>query len=258
MLPPTLALSPPQDIARPTARQTLRRLALAWAAFLLLMLAVDRLGLDFRLADLLYGLQGDAWTLKAQPLLETWLHRGGRTLSQWLGGGVILLLLASLLLRPLRRWRRPLLYVFLAVAGGALAVSVIKQLVPMECPWDLTRYGGERPFIGLLTPRPAGMPDSACFPAGHASAGYAWIALYFVLGRVRPRLRWLGLAMGLGLGLLFGATQQLRGAHFLSHDLWTLMLCWTISFGLAQRLLPAPPPQPADTTRPAREATAHA
>lgn len=28
---------------------------------------------------------------------------------------------------------------------------------------------------------------------------------------------------------VFGAAQQLRGAHFLSHDLWTLATCWTVS-----------------------------
>lgn len=54
----------------------------------------------------------------------------------------------------------------------------------MECPWDLTRYGGDLPFVGLLERRPADMPDTACFPAGHASAGYAWLALYFFLAAI--------------------------------------------------------------------------
>jgi membrane-associated PAP2 superfamily phosphatase len=196
------------------------------------------LALDFRLADALYGLQGGEWGLKDHFLLQDWLHHGGRTLSQWMGGVVILLLLASLLPTPLRPWRRPLLFLFLAVAGSALTVSILKHLVSMECPWDLTRYGGEWPFVGLFAWRPSGMPDTACFPAGHASAGYAWLALYFFLSATLPRLRWLGLAMGLVLGLAFSITQQLRGAHFLSHDLWTLMLCWTISAALASWLLP--------------------
>ncbi|WP_210763428.1 hypothetical protein [Xanthomonas hydrangeae] len=25
---------------------------------------------------------------------------------------------------------------------------------------------------------------------------------------------------------MYGGVQQLRGAHFLSHDLWTAMICW--------------------------------
>ena len=222
----------------PATTRLLQRLALAWCGFIVLMAVVHWLALDFRLADALYGLQGGEWVLKDHVLLQDWLHRGGRTLSQWMGGGVILALLASLPSTPLRPWRRPLLFLFLAVAGSTLVVSTLKHLVSMECPWDLARYGGEWPYVGLLKWRPGGMPDTACFPAGHASAGYAWLALYFFLAATLPRLRWLGLATGLGLGLVFGITQQLRGAHFLSHDLWTLMLCWTISTLLASWLLP--------------------
>ena len=36
----------------------------------------------------------------------------------------------------------------------------------------------------------------------------------------------LGLVTGLSAGLLFGISQQLRGAHFVSHDIWTLGICW--------------------------------
>lgn len=213
-------------------------LVLAWCGFTALMLVEQGLQLDFRLADALYQWQGGEWALQDHVLLQEWLHRGGRNLSQWMGAGVVLALLASLPPTPLRPWRRPLLFLFLAVAGSTLAVSTLKQLISMECPWDLARYGGEWPFVGLLAWRPDGMPDTACFPAGHASAGYAWLALYYFLAATLPRRRWLGLATGLGLGLVFGITQQLRGAHFLSHDLWTLMLCWTISSLLASWLLP--------------------
>ena len=75
------------------------------------------------------------------------------------------------------------------------------------------------------------MPRAACFPAGHASAGYAWMALYFFFLATRPQWRWLGLAVGIVLGLLFGVVQQLRGAHFLSHDLWTAVICWSCALG---------------------------
>ena len=35
-----------------------------------------------------------------------------------------------------------------------------------------------------------------------------------------------------GAGLVFGSGQQLRGAHFLSHDLWSLAVCWFLALGL--------------------------
>lgn len=215
--------------------------------FLAVMLAGRWLEVDFHLADALYRFQGDSWALRDAFIAEDILHRGGRLMSQFMGGGVIMALIGSFLLPSLRTWRRPLTYLFLAVTASTLTVSVIKHLVSMECPWDLVRYGGDTPFIGLFDPRPPTMPDTACFPAGHASAGYAWLALYFFLGATVPRWRWAGLGLGIVMGLVFGITQQLRGAHFLSHDLWTLMLCLSISFVLARLMLPTSPPIPAST-----------
>jgi len=102
----------------------------------------------------------------------------------------------------------------------------------MDCPWDLLRYGGTHPRVGLFGLRPAGLGRNHCFPAGHASGGYAWLALYFFFLAVRPGWRWAGLAAGACLGLVFGVSQQLRGAHFLSHDLWTIAICWTTALAL--------------------------
>jgi len=28
---------------------------------------------------------------------------------------------------------------------------------------------------------------------------------------------------------VFGVSQQLRGAHFASHDVWTLTICWIVA-----------------------------
>ena len=44
--------------------------------------------------------------------------------------------------------------------------------------------------------------------------------------RWRDAAWWLGAALVLGFGL--GAVQQVRGAHYMSHTLWTAWLCWTI------------------------------
>ena len=56
--------------------------------------------------------------------------------------------------------------------------------------------------------------------------------LYFMLLVVRPAWRWHGLAIGVALGLLFGVDQQLRGAHFMSHDVVAATICWTVALGL--------------------------
>ena len=86
-----------------------------------------------------------------------------------------------------------------------------------------------------------------CFPAGHASAGYAWVALYFFFLATRPAWRWRGLAIGLATGAVFGISQQLRGAHFLSHDIFAMIICWGVALGSYYMLYPAVRRAPAET-----------
>jgi hypothetical protein len=40
------------------------------------------------------------------------------------------------------------------------------------------------------------------------------------------------LLAALALGLTFGFGQWARGAHFVSHDLWSAAICWFVSLGL--------------------------
>jgi membrane-associated PAP2 superfamily phosphatase len=183
-------------------------------------------GGDFWFADLLYRWEGGHWALQHAWLTNQLVHQAGKMLSIV---GTVFVLLATLRAwrQPGNTWRRPWLALLVSVALSTGLVSLLKHLTHMDCPWDLTRYGGHKAFYGLLESR-HGLAASGCFPAGHASAGYAWLALYFFALAVRPRWRWPAFALGLGGGLLFGFSQQLRGAHFLSHDLWTLAVCWIV------------------------------
>ncbi|GAB6875094.1 phosphatase PAP2 family protein [Halomonas shantousis] len=205
----------------------------------MLIVLLDTFNVDFRVADQLYHLQHDSWSLKDNFITQQLIHQGGRDLSAVLGVVTLAGIVLSHCRRELASWRRPMTYLFASAALSMLGVSFLKHTISMECPWDLARYGGSAPFIGLFEPRPPAMSDTACFPAGHASAGYAWIALYFFFAATWARWRWAGLGVGLAMGLTFGVAQQLRGAHFLSHDLWTLMVCWTTSFALAHLMLPS-------------------
>ncbi|KGM57560.1 hypothetical protein N799_05750 [Lysobacter arseniciresistens ZS79] len=208
-----------------------------WPLAALALLSVWLLGLrgDLWLADWLYAWEGGRWALQSHWLTGPVLHTGARHASTAAWVGVVLAWLASLLHPGWHAWRRPLGYLALAVLLGTGLVSALKAHSQMDCPWDLARYGGTRAYH-----RPwqaAGQTPGRCFPAGHASAGYAWLALYFFFDAVRPRWRRRGLAAGLGLGLLFGIDQQLRGAHFLSHDLYSAAICWFIALGLSRWVL---------------------
>ncbi|MDR2212565.1 MAG: phosphatase PAP2 family protein [Pseudomonadales bacterium] len=194
--------------------------------FIACALALRFSALDLYLADSLYRWQGGAWRWREAWLTATVIHEGGRTVI----GLAVLLLLALLLLAQFiprwRPWRSGLWYLACASLGAGLLINVLKQLTRVDCPWDLVRYGGAKPYVPLFAPLPAGLEPGACFPAGHASAAYAWCALYYWCLRYAPRWRFWALGGVLLLGVVFGLGQQVRGAHFLSHDVWTLGLCW--------------------------------
>ncbi len=61
-----------------------------------------------------------------------------------------------------------------------------------------------------------------CFPAGHASGGFALMSL--CLFPVSNRNRKLLLLVGFTLGWLMGLYQMARGEHFITHTLFTMFL----------------------------------
>ncbi|WP_082443450.1 MULTISPECIES: phosphatase PAP2 family protein [Stenotrophomonas] len=184
---------------------------------------------DQWLADLFYRWEGGQWALKDSWWTSHVVHRGGKNLSTLAALLVMLALLRACFDTRWKPLRMPLLYLLLAVGLSTGMVALLKSMTQMDCPWDLQRYGGLRPFIGLFQPRPVMLGHAACFPAGHASAGYGWVALYFFALRMRPQWRWAALAVAVATGLVFGISQQLRGAHFLSHDVWSLAVSWTVA-----------------------------
>ncbi len=222
----------------------LRHLWMPLLAFAVLSTLLMGLHWDFWLADTWYAMEGHAWTLQSGYLTQQVVHAAGREASKIAWFAVALMLGASLLAPKAKQWRRPLAYLLLATLLSTIAVALLKRWTNMDCPWDLVRYGGHHAYYGLFTHRPSVLGHAQCFPAGHASAGYAWLGLFFFFKATSPRWRWWGLAFGMGAGLLFGIAQQLRGAHFLSHDLWALMICWLIALTLHQLMLSSRPMAP--------------
>ena len=119
---------------------------------------------------------------------------------------------------------------FLSVLSALLAVTLIKGLSQTSCPWDLQAFGGAAPYVSHwnLWVRDGG--GGHCFPAGHASTGFAFMAAYFGLrqNNAPGAMKWLVLAIS--VGFVLGIAQQMRGAHFMSHTLWTAWLCWTVGW----------------------------
>lgn len=196
--------------------------------FLLLSLAVffEYSGFDVWWVSHFFDFQNNQWPYKHHWFFDNIVHSGG----QWFYRIIVFLWLVTFILinikQGLKQYRKIFLYFLCASAAGPIIVGIGKRLTHIYTPWDLRLFEGSQPYIKLLDHVPSGAPIGHAFPAGHASVGYCFISLYFVMLRFHSSYRIIGLVSGICLGLFFGLGQQVRGAHFPSHDLITLIICW--------------------------------
>lgn len=201
--------------------------------FLLVAVWLEFSGIDLWLADAIYHWSGDSWRWRDAWVTATLVHEYGRTLVAVLVLVLLLLILGSWQVAVLSPFRSGLCYVLVSALLAGLVVNIGKRLTHVDCPWDLLRYGGTADYVRNFMSHAGTGGVGGCFPAGHASAGYGWFGLYYFVRQFWPRWRSAALAGVLLLGLVFGIGQQLRGAHFLSHDVWTLGICWLVATTLA-------------------------
>lgn len=175
-------------------------------------------GFDLWLAGHFYDPVSQSWPYESRFLTTTVLHTGAKDF-------MVLIALLNLLSVPityfipnLRPYSKHLLYVFVAALTGSLVVGELKSLTHICTPWELTQFDGDKPYIRLFDAVP---------PGAEVGYGFAYLGLYFALMIQGHRYRYHALLVPLLLGITFSVTQEIRGAHFLSHDMFSFVICWT-------------------------------
>ena len=147
-----------------------------------------------------------------------------------LGLGALILFMHTFHHSRYRHNRFIYLYLFLCLAIVPLIASSMKYVTNTYCPWDISRYGGDQPYVKVLDAYPADYRETdsqpRCFPAGHASGGFALFAFFFIVQGRRRKI--MALVGTLGVGWTMGIYQMLKGAHFFSHNLATMILAWIL------------------------------
>jgi lipid A 4'-phosphatase len=114
------------------------------------------------------------------------------------------------------------------VGPGLLANVLLKDQLGRARPRQVDAH----PELSLFTP--PFVPSDACpkncsFPAGDASAGFAFLAVALVLPR---RWRPIGVAGALALGTFHGGVRMLQGAHYFSDVIFAALLMALVAIGL--------------------------
>jgi len=138
-------------------------------------------------------------------------------------------LLISIKQKNLRRYNHFSLIMLLSFIIIPSLIAGAKAFTNVYCPYQLNIYNGLYPFVRVLENYPADFIQTKvgrCFPAGHATAGFAFLGLFYAFHQYKYRL--IGLGIGLSLGWIAGIYQMLRGQHFLSHTLFSMVAALTL------------------------------
>ncbi|MEZ5499949.1 MAG: phosphatase PAP2 family protein [Steroidobacteraceae bacterium] len=208
---------------------------LPWSVYLPVFLALTLGHWDFRIAEhLFYDARLQHWlgTGTGEWWARDLIHTGGAWMVKLIAAATLIVWLSGYRIARLRDCRRDAAFAFFGIAAAVALIGVIKATSNMDCPWDLQLFGGERPFVGLFETRPGSLPRAKCFPGAHSGSAFALFVFYFIARQNRSKYSRQILVAALLLGAIFAFGQQARGAHFMSHDLTSAMLVWTLLYGL--------------------------
>lgn len=170
---------------------------------------------------------------------HTWVL--DRTLQPWkfifydgMKKAVILIAVAFLFLlgfskryERLHAYQHGMMVVLLSAILVPVMIGGLKKSTNMPCPKNEIHYGGDRPHTAVWKPydlREQKMDHIACWPAGHASGGFALMSLFFLFKERRKKV--IALSVALTVGWSMGIYKMLIGDHFLSHTFITMIIAW--------------------------------
>jgi len=185
---------------------------------------------DIWLQDYLYNFSSNTWVIdRNEPVLKFILYDGIKTVF------IIFILAITGSLIFLRKnkviieYKSGLLIVALSTILIPVTVGALKATTNTPCPRALTHYHGSYPYVTFLGHYPEDFKQhgkTKCFPAGHASGGFALMSLFFLFKKRRHKI--IALVSTLIISWAIGFYKIFIGDHFLSHTIDSMILAWLI------------------------------
>jgi len=191
--------------------------------------------IDFEIQNYLYNFKNHHWILNRE--LEPYkfiFYDGIKKLLIFIALSFLFVFIFFTKTK-LKEYRKGILVVILSAIFIPLVVNGLKKATNMPCPKNEIHYGGKmiRTAVWQSYPKPySKMPRIACWPAGHASGGFALMSLYFLFKRRKNKI--LALIVGIALGWIMGIYKMMIGDHFFSHNVITMLLAWLIILIIAK------------------------
>lgn len=194
------------------------------------LILFETYAVDLWLQDLFFDFKQQVWLVDRQNAVLKFIFYDGIKIAYLialLGLSIALIFFRSH--KTIKHYKVGLSIVLASMICVPTTIASLKAFTNTPCPKHLQHYGGEYPYVTVLTAYPESFKREGsvrCFPAGHASAGFALMSLYFLFNQ--PAIRKTALTSAIGLGWITGGYKMLIGDHFLSHTLMSMEIAWLI------------------------------
>jgi membrane-associated PAP2 superfamily phosphatase len=183
---------------------------------------------DIQFQNYFFNFETSKWIIdKDEPILRLFLYDG---LKKVLIAFALFIAIALIFFRKkelIKRYKKGLLIVLLSSILVPLTIGGLKAVTNMPCPKNIEHFKGNYPDIKLFESYPTSFKQEKrikCWPAGHASGGFALLSLFFLFKSRKNKLIALGGALSIALAM--GLYKMLIGDHFLSHTIVTMLIAW--------------------------------
>ena len=142
---------------------------------------------------------------------------------------IAILFLIAYFIPKFHNYKKEILVIVLSSIFIPLIIGFLKKETNMPCPKNRIEYGGIYPKTKVWQHYPKDFKVSKkikCWPAGHASGGFALMSLFVLFKKRKTKI--LVLIFGIIIGWVMGIYKMLIGDHFFSHTLITMEIAWLI------------------------------
>lgn len=211
--------------------ERINRNLLVTSLVLLLVIVISGVSnIDISIQNYFYYRESSEWILdRDNQLLNFIFYSGVKKLIILFFVGVLLSLIFFRKTEIIKKYQQGLIVVLLSGIFVPLIVSGLKLATNKPCPRNISHYGGNNPDIKIFDQYPKDFIQksrSRCWPAGHASGGFALLSLFFLFKTKRNKVKSLIFAMIIGWSI--ATYKMFVGDHFLSHSIITMIIAWLV------------------------------
>ncbi|WP_066165622.1 phosphatase PAP2 family protein [Aliarcobacter cryaerophilus] len=218
-------------------QENLNKQILITTILLIVVISIFELtNLDILIQSFFYNFETKRWLVdKNEPLLKFLLYDGLKMAIIIFNIFILIALIFFSKTNFVKEYKKGLVIVLLSTIFVPSIIGGLKAITNTPCPCNIKYFGGTYPNIKVFDSYPKDFVQTSkakCWPAGHASCGFALMSLFFLFKKSKSKR--VALILAIILAWSMGSYKMLLGDHFLSHTIITMLIAWIIILTIAK------------------------